>query len=88
MSYLHEAIRLVGMWHAKMRQHGPVVQSGVWRRRCVKVLVCETLQLKRVTIEGSSELYHKGRRRARRQGGDVVIYVSRRGDHARCVVGR
>jgi hypothetical protein len=60
MSYLHEAMRLVGMWHAKMPQRGPVVQSGVWRRRCVQVLVYEALQLKRVTIEGSSELYHKG----------------------------
>jgi hypothetical protein len=77
MSYLHEAMRLVGMWHAKMRQRGPVVQSGVWRCRCVQVLVCEALQLKRVTIEGSSELYHKGRRRVRRQGGEVAICVSR-----------
>jgi hypothetical protein len=25
MSYLHEAMHLVGMWHAKMRQRGPVV---------------------------------------------------------------
>jgi hypothetical protein len=31
MSYLHEAMRLVGMWHAKMRQRGPVVQSDMWR---------------------------------------------------------
>jgi hypothetical protein len=77
MSYLHEAMRLVGMWHAKMRQRGPVVLSGVWRRCCVQVLVCETLQLKRVMIEGSSELYHKGRRHAQRQGGEVTICVSR-----------
>jgi hypothetical protein len=77
ISYLHEAMRLVGMWHAKMRQRGPVVQSGVWMRRCVQVLVWGTLQLKRVMIEGSGELYHKGRRRARRQGGDVAICVSR-----------
>jgi hypothetical protein len=60
MSYIYEAMRLVDMWHAKMRQRGPVVRSGVWRRHCVQVLVCDTLQLKRVTIEGSSELYHKG----------------------------
>jgi hypothetical protein len=42
MSYLHEAMRLVSMWHAKMRQRGPVVQSDMWRRRCVQVLVCGT----------------------------------------------
>jgi hypothetical protein len=77
MSYLHEAMRLVGMWHAKMRQHGPVVQSDIWRCRCVQVLVCETLQLKRVTIEGSGELYHKERRRTQRQGGEEAICVSR-----------
>jgi hypothetical protein len=65
MSYLHEAMRLVCMWHAKMRQRGPVVQSGVWGRCCVQVLVCEALQLKCVTIKGSGELYHKGRRYAR-----------------------
>jgi hypothetical protein len=82
MSYLHEAMRLVGMWHAKMRQRGPVVQSDMWKCCCVQVLVYEALQLKRVTIEGSGELYHKGRRRARRQGGKVVICVSRRGDQA------
>jgi hypothetical protein len=36
MSYLHEAMRLVGMWHTKMRQRGPVVQSDMWRSRlCV-----------------------------------------------------
>jgi hypothetical protein len=29
MSYLHEAMRLVGIWHAKMQQRGPVVRSGV-----------------------------------------------------------
>jgi hypothetical protein len=63
MSYLHEAMHLVGMWHTKMRQRGPVVQSGVWRCCCAQVLVCETLQLKHVMIEGSGELYHKGRRR-------------------------
>jgi hypothetical protein len=77
MSYLYEAMRLVGMWHAKMRQSGPVVRSGVWRHYCFEVLVCETLQLKRVMIEGSDELYHKGRRCARRQGGEVAICVSR-----------
>jgi hypothetical protein len=77
MSYLHEVMRLVGMWHAKMRQRGPVVQYGVWRSRCIQVLVYETLQLKRVTIEGSSELFHKGRRRARREGGKAAICVSR-----------
>jgi hypothetical protein len=87
MSYLHEAMRLVGMWHAKMRQRRPIVQSDIWRCRCVQVLVCETLQLKHVTVEGSGELYHKGRRRARRQGGKVAICVSRRGDHARRIVG-
>jgi hypothetical protein len=80
MSYLHEAMRLVGMWHAKMRQRGPVVRSGVWRRCCVKVLVCETLQLKRVTIE---ELPGSKDRHARRQGGEEAICVSRLRDQAR-----
>jgi hypothetical protein len=42
MSYLYEAMRLVSMWHAKMRQHGPVVQSDMWRCHCVQVLVCGT----------------------------------------------
>jgi hypothetical protein len=88
MSYLHEAMRLVSMWHAKMRQRGPVVQSDIWRYRCVQVLVCETLQLKCVTIEGSGELYHKGRRRTRRQGGEEAIGVSRLGDRAQRVVER
>jgi hypothetical protein len=60
----------------------------VWGRCCVQVLVCEALQLKRVTIEGSGELYHKGRRRARRQGGEVAICVSRWGDQARRIVGQ
>jgi hypothetical protein len=81
-------MRLVGMWHAKMRQREPVVQSVMWRCCCVQVLVYETLQLKRVTIEGSSELYHKGRRRGRRQGGKAAIWVSRWGDQARRVMGR
>jgi hypothetical protein len=42
-------MRLVGMLHAKMRQRGPVVQSDIWRCRCVQVLACEALQLKCVT---------------------------------------
>jgi hypothetical protein len=88
MSYLHEAMRLVGMWHTKMRQHRPVVLSDIWRCRCVQVLISEALQLKSVTIKGSSELYHKGRRRVRRQGGKVAINVSRPGDQAQRVVGR
>jgi hypothetical protein len=37
MCYLHEATRLVGMWHAKMRQCGPVVRSDMWRCCCVQV---------------------------------------------------
>jgi hypothetical protein len=37
MSYLHEAMRLVGMWHAKMRQRGSVVRNGLWRHCCVQV---------------------------------------------------
>jgi hypothetical protein len=87
MSYLHEAMRLVGMWYAKMRQRGPVVRSGVWRCCCVQVLVCETLQLKHVTIEGFGELYHTGQRCARRQGGEVAICVSRQEDQGQRVVG-
>jgi hypothetical protein len=88
MSYLHEAMCLVGMWHTKMRQHGPVVLSDIWRCRCVQVLIYEALQLKRVAIKGSGELYHKGWRRVRRQGGKVAINVSRPGDQAQRVVGR
>jgi hypothetical protein len=49
-------MRLVGMWHAKMRQRGPVVQSDIWRCWCVHVLVCKAVR----TIEGYSELSHKG----------------------------
>jgi hypothetical protein len=30
MSYLHEAMRLVGMWHAKMRQRGLVIRTICW----------------------------------------------------------
>jgi hypothetical protein len=30
MSYLHEAMRLVGMWHAKMRQRGLVIRMICW----------------------------------------------------------
>jgi hypothetical protein len=51
MSYLHEAMCLIVIWHAKMRQRGLVVQSDMWRWCCVKVLVYERLRLKRVTID-------------------------------------
>jgi hypothetical protein len=88
ISFLHEAMPLVGMCHAKMRQRVPIVRSDMWRCRCVQVLVCETLQLKRVTIDRSSELYHKGRTRAWREDGDVAICVSRWGYQARRVVGQ
>ena len=66
---------------------GTLIQRRVCESSlCPSTSFCEDpLQLKRVTFE---ELPGSKDRRARRQGGEEAISVSRRGDQARRVVGQ
>jgi hypothetical protein len=77
MSFLHEAMCLIGVWNAKMRQRGPVVRSDMWRCCCVQVLVCEALQLKHVTIiKGSGVVSQRAKTCAKTRWRGDHLHVS------------
>jgi hypothetical protein len=75
-SYLQEAMRLVGMWHAKMRQHGPVVQSDIWRCWYVHVLVCKAFQVKCVRSRGTMSCLTRAKMCAKTRRQDSHLRVS------------